>query len=144
MKNPGERIELGVGKLEEAMPRILAALGERLPDEMNVAQAIQFKPLVELRLELSEPTIQALDNHTEQVSARAKLIFDAGNPVERPIETTTFKFTLPIPAKGLQGLEELSWYLEHYHEWAVGCFAPVRRSLRSYYRNGVKHSIKPH
>ncbi|MBK8455394.1 MAG: tetratricopeptide repeat protein [Thiofilum sp.] len=118
----GERIELGVGKLEEAMPRILAALGERLPDEMNVAQAIQFKPLVELRLELSEPTIQALDNHTEQVSARAKLIFDAGNPVERPIETTTFKFTLPIPAKGLQGLEELSWYLEHYHEWAVGVF----------------------
>lgn len=115
-------VDLDVGKLEEAMPRILAALGERLPDEMNVAQAIQLKPLVELCLELSEPTIQVLDNHTEQVSARAKLIFDAGNPAERPIETKTFKFILPIPAKGLEGLEELSWYLEHYHEWAVGVF----------------------
>lgn len=125
----GEKIELGVGKLEEAMPRILAALGERLPDEMNVAQAIQLKPLVELRLELSEPTIQALDNHTEQVSARAKLIFDAGNRAERPIETKTFKFTLPIPAKGLEGLEELSWYLEHYHEWAVGVFRTRAETL---------------
>lgn len=122
-------VDLGVGKLEEAMPRILAALGERLPDEMNVAQAIQLKPLVELRLELSEPTIQALDNHTEQISAKAKLIFDAGNPAERPIETKTFKFTLPIPAKGLEGLEELSWYLEHYHEWAVGVFRTRAETL---------------
>ncbi|HMT94674.1 CHAT domain-containing protein [uncultured Thiothrix sp.] len=118
----GEKIELGVGKLEEAMPRILAALGERLPDEMNIAQRIELKPLVELRLELSEPHIQMQENNIEQVSARAKLIFDAGNSAERPIETKTFKFTLPIPAKGMQGLEELSWYLEQYHVWAVGIF----------------------
>ncbi|MEZ5454213.1 MAG: toll/interleukin-1 receptor domain-containing protein [Thiothrix sp.] len=67
----GEKIELDIGSLQEAMPRILAALGERLPDDLPQKQEIESKPVAELLLELSEPTLTRADNGVEQLSARA-------------------------------------------------------------------------
>jgi hypothetical protein len=50
----GVRVQLTVGGLSDALPAILAALGEQLPDDMQPFQAAQSQPVEELLLELSD------------------------------------------------------------------------------------------
>jgi hypothetical protein len=51
-------IELAPGSLNEALPDILAALGERLPTDRQSAQAAEAQPVEELLLELRDIKIQ--------------------------------------------------------------------------------------
>lgn len=53
-------VELKVGGVSEALPQILAALGEQLPDDVIKQQPIATRSTAELLLELSDPAI-----HTE-------------------------------------------------------------------------------
>ncbi|EIJ34991.1 CHAT domain-containing protein [Thiothrix nivea] len=116
----GEKIELDIGSLQEAMPRILAALGERLPDDLPPKQEIANKPIAELLLELSEPTFTRDANGAEQLSARAVLTYIPTDvSKERPVESRPFRFTAPI---GQIEQDELRWYLEEYYRWPVGLF----------------------
>lgn len=116
----GEKIELEVGKLQEAMPRILAALGERLPDDLPQEQTIENKPLAELLLELTEPTLTRNADGSEQLSARATLTYTPADlSKEREVTSRPFRFTAPI---GQIEQDELRWYLEAYYHWPVGLF----------------------
>ncbi len=116
----GEKIELEIGKLQEAMPRILAALGERLPDDLPQEQQVENKPLAELLLELSEPSLTRNADGSEQLSARATLIYTpADRSKEREVTSRPFRFTAPI---GQIEQDELRWYLEDYFRWPVGLF----------------------
>jgi len=116
----GEAIELDVGSLQEAMPRILAALGERLPDDLPSEQQVANKPVAELLLELSEPTLTRDEHGAEQLSARAELSYlPADLAVEREVKSRPFRFTAPI---GQFEQDELRWYLEEYYRWPVGLF----------------------
>ncbi|QTR50022.1 tetratricopeptide repeat protein [Candidatus Thiothrix anitrata] len=116
----GEKIELDVGKLQEAMPRILAALGERLPDDLPTEQQVENKPLAELLLELTEPTLTRNADGSEQLSARATLTYTPADlSKEREVKSRPFRFTAPI---GQIEQDELRWYLEAYYQWPVGLF----------------------
>ena len=116
----GEKIELEVGKLQEAMPRILAALGERLPDDLPAEQTIDHKPVAELLLELSEPSLTRHANGSEQLSARATLLYTPADlSKEREVKSRPFRFITPI---GQIEQDELRWYLEAYYQWPVGLF----------------------
>ncbi|MGB3917115.1 MAG: CHAT domain-containing protein, partial [Thiothrix litoralis] len=116
----GEKIELEIGKLQEAMPRILAALGERLPDDLPTEQTIENKPLAELLLELTEPSMTHNADGGEQLSARATLTYTPADlSKEREVKSRPFRFTAPI---GQIEQDDLRWYLEKYYEWPVGLF----------------------
>jgi tetratricopeptide (TPR) repeat protein len=116
----GEKIELEVGKLQEAMPRILAALGERLPDDLPSEQTVENKPLAELLLELTEPTLTRNADGSEQLSARATLTYTPADlSKEREVTSRPFRFIAPI---GQIEQDELRWYLEAYYHWPVGLF----------------------
>lgn len=70
----GEPIELDVGKLDEQLPHILAALGQRAPDyDLATAQEVVNKSITELLLELTEPTLTRDESGKEILSARAKI-----------------------------------------------------------------------
>lgn len=116
----GVKIELDPGKLNEALPRILAALGERLPDDLPTEQTIENKPLAELLLELTEPTLTRNADGGEQLSARATLTYTPADlSKEREVTSRPFRFTAPI---GQIEQDELRWYLEAYYHWPVGLF----------------------
>lgn len=116
----GVKIGLDPGKLNEAMPRILAALGERLPDDLPTEQTIENKPLAELLLELTEPTLTRNADGSEQLSARATLTYTPADlSKEREVTSRPFRFTAPI---GQIEQDDLRWYLEDYFRWPVGLF----------------------
>ena len=116
----GEMIELEVGKLQEAMSRILAALGERLPDDPVAETAVQSLPVAELLLKLSRPELTRLDDGSEQLSAEAELEFiPADSTTAREVVSDPFLFIAPI---GQIEQDELRWYLEQYLHWPVGLF----------------------
>lgn len=116
----GVKIGLDPGKLTEALPRILAALGERLPDDLPTEQQVENKPLAELLLELTEPTLTRNVDGSEQLSARATLTYTPADlSKEREVTSRPFRFTAPI---GQIEQDELRWYLEAYYHWPVGLF----------------------
>ena len=51
-------VQLTVAGLSEALPAILAALGERLPDDPQPVQEVAAQPVEDLLLELRDPHIQ--------------------------------------------------------------------------------------
>ena len=111
----GEKIELEVGKLQEALPRILAAIGERLPDDLPAEHEVDNKPIAELLLQLIEPKLEQPENGSQQLSARAELVFyPADRSTEREVKSRPFRFIAPI---GLIEQDELRWYLEEYLKW---------------------------
>lgn len=125
----GEKIELEVGKLQEAMPRILAALGERLPDDLPPEQQVENKPLAELLLELTEPTLTRNADGSEQLSARATLTYTPADlSKEREVTSRPFRFTAPI---GQIEQDELRWYLEEYYKWPTSHDLPRVRALEA-------------
>lgn len=54
-------VELKTGGVSEAVPLILAAIGERLPDDVEKQFAVATKPVAELLLELQDPAIRTED-----------------------------------------------------------------------------------
>ncbi|PWQ93393.1 CHAT domain-containing protein [Leucothrix arctica] len=117
----GEIIETEVGKLDEQLPHIMAALGHRAPDhDLPKADEVENKPMAELLLELSEPCLTTDNNGAEKLSARAELTYIPHDiSKEREVKSRPFRFTAPI---GKKEQEEISWYLEQYLLWPVGSF----------------------
>lgn len=140
----GVKVEVGPGGMIEALPAILAALGERLPDD-NVEQNKSFSgvqgpaargadkeifqksplgtedinsTLHELVLELTDPVMTETDG-IRRPGATARLIFNPGEKGLREVESERFSFTAPI---GPIEHEELSWYLERFAQWPIGVF----------------------
>jgi tetratricopeptide (TPR) repeat protein len=111
-------IQLKPGGLMEAMPAILAGLGEKLPDDIKTMQVVKANPIEDLILELSDPKMQ-MSEGKRIVTATAVLAYEPANENTRRIESKRFTFTAPL---GPIETEDLRWYLESYYIWPVGIF----------------------
>jgi tetratricopeptide (TPR) repeat protein len=111
-------IELGPGGLDESLPGILAALGERLPTDKETAKQPDTRPLEELVLTLTDPKTETHEGK-QRVSATATLAYVPAHSGTRPVTSTRFIFTAPL---GPIETDDLRWYLESYFLWPVGVF----------------------
>src|SRR5712691_7672494 len=111
-------VRLTVAGLSETLPRILAALGERLPDDHEPVPNVAAPPVEDLLLELRDPYIQTTDGK-RRAAATATLAYEPANPAVRRIESRRFTFTAPL---GPIEADELRWYLESYYLWPTGVF----------------------
>jgi hypothetical protein len=112
-------IELKLGGLSEALPAILAALRERLPNDPDPSKAVPSQPVEELILELEDPKI-ATQGGKRRATGTARVVYQpADNTVPR-VESRRFHFAAPL---GPIEADELRWYLESYHRWPTGVFA---------------------
>jgi hypothetical protein len=91
----GVKIELKVGGVSEALPQILAALGERLPTDHQPQQTTPQKPVEELLVKLSDPKVETLDGK-RRASATATLVYEPANASAREVESKRFSFTAPL------------------------------------------------
>ncbi len=106
------------GGLSEALPAILAALGERLPDDLQPIIDVVPQPVEELILELKDLKIETSDGK-RRGRAVAQLIYQPSDKMARQVESRRYAFTAPL---GVIEAEELRWYLEEYFVWPVGIF----------------------
>ncbi len=87
-------INLDPGNLQNAMPDILSALGEQLPEEKKVAE-IKSKPVAELLLQLEDPIIKTSKGET-RACATARVSFDPKIEGQRKVESKRFDFKSPV------------------------------------------------
>ncbi|MGH9755786.1 MAG: tetratricopeptide repeat protein [Blastocatellia bacterium] len=113
----GVKIELKVSGVSEALPQILAALGERLPEDHEKARDTDSAPVAELILKLSDAKIETFDGKT-RARATATLVYEPADG-SRNIESQRYYFTAPL---GLIEADDLRWYLEEYFRWPAGLF----------------------
>ncbi len=111
-------VKLDVGGLDEAFPAILAALGERLPDDLQPPVRVEQPPIEDLVLELRDAAIDESDGK-RRVKATATLVYKPAQEGAREIESKRFAFTAPL---GPIEADDLRWYLEEYFRWPVGLF----------------------
>ncbi|MCP4702171.1 MAG: toll/interleukin-1 receptor domain-containing protein, partial [Gammaproteobacteria bacterium] len=97
------------------LPGIFAALGKKLPDDIESAR-VEEKFLAELLLKLCDPE-ETVEDNKRRFSATAEL--SCREPKKAEQRSKRFKFTAPL---GPIERGELSWYLEHYFVWPVGVF----------------------
>jgi tetratricopeptide (TPR) repeat protein len=115
----GIKVQIGAGGISEAMPQILAALGERKPGDIQPMLRPEPVPLEELVLELTDPCIVEKEGK-RRARAGARLIYFPGEKGRPEVESKErFLFTAPL---GAIENEELSWYLERYYAWPTGVF----------------------
>jgi len=111
-------IELASGALSEALPALLAALGEQLPTDQAPPTVASAQPVDELILELRDPQMVTQAGQ-RRARATATLVYTPADPAQRPVESRAFLFTAPL---GPIELEEMRWYLEEYFRWPIGVF----------------------
>jgi tetratricopeptide (TPR) repeat protein len=111
--------------LQESMPQILAALGQKLPTDFAPEVTIGKNPLEELVLKLTDPGIQETDGKKRAI-ATAKLIYRPSQ--SRDIESKRFSFTAPL---GPIEMDDLEWYLEKYYIWPIGVFQEKAKRIES-------------
>lgn len=114
----GVKVQLTAGGLSEALPQILAMLGERLPEDAQPIIEAPPQPVEELILELIDPQIRLFDGK-RRASAMATLIYEPAGPSARKVRSKRFPFTAPL---GVIEAEDLRWYLEEYYLWPIGMF----------------------
>jgi hypothetical protein len=114
----GVKVELRPGGLSESLPDILAALGERLPDDRRPQPITPAKPVEELLLKLSDPKIQEADGK-RRATATAELIYEPADSAARRVESRRFSFTAPLD---VIDADDLRWYLEKFFLWPLGVF----------------------
>ena len=123
----GVKIELKSGGVSDALPQILAALGERLPTDRQPEEVVAAHPVEELILKLSDPTINTSDGK-RRASATATLIYEPADKSSRAVESKRFTFTAPL---GVIEADELRWYLEKYFVWPIGIFRERAERIES-------------
>jgi tetratricopeptide (TPR) repeat protein len=113
----GVRLSDGPGGVSNALPDLLAALGEKLPADKVAAVQADLALIADLILELTEPAIDTSDGK-HRATAKAKLIYQPADGGSRA-ESKPFRFTAPL---GPIEADELAWYLERYINWPSGVF----------------------
>jgi tetratricopeptide (TPR) repeat protein len=107
------------GGLDEALRKILEALGLQLPAELPPTDQPSAQPVEELVLELSQLGFAEHDG-IRCASARARLRYEPATPGKLEVQSTaSWTFTAPL---GPIEAEELRWYLEEYAIWPSGVF----------------------
>lgn len=115
----GVRVEVKTGGVSEALPAILAALGERLPDDKQSIQEPAAGPVAELKLKLKNARLEEVGEGKWRVKALAQLIYDPADPTRPVADSREFIFTAPL---GPIEADDLRWYLENYYLWPTGVF----------------------
>ncbi|MBE7381029.1 MAG: tetratricopeptide repeat protein [Leptolyngbya sp. SIO1E4] len=110
-------VEDGPHGLNEAMPKIFAALGEQLPEDWDRSQTVEVAPVAELLLALTDPEIKEQDG-VRRATATAKLTYIPADN-SRAITSRRYSFTAPL---GPVELGEIRWYIERYYQWPTGVF----------------------
>jgi tetratricopeptide (TPR) repeat protein len=114
----GVKFEVKTGALSEALPSLLEALSELLPEDPEPLETTPSTLVEELILTLSDPKVQ--ENGSQQLAtATAALLYEPADESLRAIESKRFRFTAPL---GLIKAEDLRWYLEDYYRWPTGGF----------------------
>ena len=91
----GVRVEIKIGGVREALPAILAALGEQLPaDSQPIKETIQ-QPVEELILKLTDTKIHE-EGGKRRARATATLIYEPADKSARAVESKRFTFTAPL------------------------------------------------
>lgn len=120
----GVRVGIKVGELSEALPQILAALGERLPDDYEPPEQVAPRSIEELILKLIDSNIHVADGK-RRARATATLIYQPADESIPDVESKRFSFTAPF---GVIEAEDLRWYLEDFYVWPIGVF--IERAAR--------------
>ena len=119
---PGDPLYIAVDEgptsLNEAMPKIFAALGMQLPEDWQEAEPVQVKPVEELILKLTDPQIREKDG-LRRAGAIAELIYNPADRTSRNVTSRRYRFTASL---GPLELDEIRWYIERYYQWPVGVF----------------------
>jgi tetratricopeptide (TPR) repeat protein len=113
----GVRVELKTGALSEALPQILAALGERLPDDSPPVPEAPKRPVAELKLKLKHASLEEVGPGKWRVRATAQLGYAPPADTNPSADSSEFRFTAPL---GPIEADELRWYLEDFLIWPHG------------------------
>lgn len=105
--------------LFEALPQILAAIGQEAPHQREAIKLLPEQPLEDLILELEEPEIKTTDDNRQQFIAKAELIHEPADKSKGQTRSDKFRYTAPI---GVIEQYDIRWYLEQYHIWPAGEF----------------------
>jgi tetratricopeptide (TPR) repeat protein len=118
------KIHIGPGGVSQALPELLAALGERLPTDPASPVKKDAPPLAELVLELAFPALDR-SGGKHRATAIATLIYCP--PDKAPeVKSRPYRFTAPL---GPIETEDLAWYLERYWHWPSGVFQERARGI---------------
>ncbi len=110
-------VEAGPTGLSDAVPQILTALGQQLPEDYQPSQTVAAEPVAELILELIDPHIVENEG-VRRAAATAELTYHPADD-GRAISSRRYKITAPL---GPVELGEIRWYVESYHQWPTGVF----------------------
>lgn len=117
-------VRCGPGGISDALPDLLAALGERLPTDAPPPANRETTPVADLLLELTDPSIEE-SGGKRRASAFATLTYNP--PDAAPAVTSRrYRFTAPL---GPIEAGELAWYLERYWHWPSGVFQERARRV---------------
>jgi tetratricopeptide (TPR) repeat protein len=116
----GIPVQLRTGGVSEALPGILAALGEQLPEDLQRGAEPVARPTAELKLKLKGATLEEVAEGKRRARATAQLIYDPADLGRPAAESREFKFTAPL---GPIEADDLRWYLEEYYRWPTTFFA---------------------
>ncbi len=111
-------VRLSTAGMSEALPAILVALGERLPDDQQPVEDVEAQPVEDLLLVLRDPAIDTSAGK-RRATAEATVVYEPADPAARRVESRRFAFTAPL---GPIEADELRWYLESYYLWPSGVF----------------------
>lgn len=123
----GLKVQLTVGGIAEALPQILAALGEKMPDEFQPTKKIDAAPVEELVLKLVDPKIETRDGKL-RATATATLVYEPADKASRAVESKRYTFSAPL---GPIEAEDLRWYLESYYLWPTGVFQQRAKAIEA-------------
>jgi tetratricopeptide (TPR) repeat protein len=110
----------GPGALEQALPAILAALGEQLPEDLQSPNVKEAVPVADLTLELFDLGVSEIRlgvTSVTRATARAVLVFDPPEAGAPKVRSRSFGFVAPLG--GIEA-DELTWYVERYPQWPLG------------------------
>src|SRR5271157_1818980 len=117
------KITVGPGGIEQALPSLFAALGERLPDDLQPSEVREAAPVADLILELTDLKVETVQPGASRAVAEARLVFDPPQSGAPSIRSRPFRFVAPLG--GIEA-DELTWYIERYPQWPVGAVVTDR------------------
>jgi tetratricopeptide (TPR) repeat protein len=110
------KLSVGPGGVSAALPGLLAALGERLPEEAAAPVQAHAALIADLVLTLTDPAIETTEGKRRATAATLTYYPPDGGP---KVESKRYRFTAPL---GPIEADELAWYLERYVNWPSGVF----------------------
>lgn len=105
------------GDFDRAVVRILETLGHQLPMAAREVEVPAERPLADLILELTDPSIQEQDG-PRRARSRVRLVYDPPDGGPR-VTSGGYDFTAPL---GPIEIEDLAWYLQRYSAWPSPIF----------------------